>query len=563
MDLLAGRYRLVATLGKGGMGTVWRAVDELLHQEVAVKEVRLPPDLDEAARDQLRERTLREARAAARLRAHPSIVTVHDVVMADGRPWIVMELVRGRSLDQVVREDGPLPPERVAAIGLALLDALSAAHTLGVLHRDVKPANVLLNTGGQVILTDFGIATVTGDATLTQAGMLTGSPGYMAPERLRGEDERPESDLWSLGATLYTAVEGRRAFARDNVPATMAAVLMYEPDPMERAGPLAPVLAGLLDKDPVRRCDGTEAAARLHAVATGTNPGVGNAVPGPGSGPGSGPGFGPGFGPATGPGMGTGGGTTPQFGDATRADSPGSGAVRSGFVGSGAVGSGAVGSGPVKSGFPKGHGAEQTRSRTPLIAGALGAVAVVALATVGAFVMWDGDGAKEKGKPSASTQRTPPGGAPSPAIFTADPTACKLLNDRQAQALLGGRPKRQFQTRGSCLWMRADTGTFVNLSTVRFPTAAFAQTAFDQLREHMKEEPLRYPGTKLRAGPPIGDQSYSYLRREVIVQPVYRTQVLLRTANLVVTVSCSTRLTGYAAPDRTAGFVVAALGSPR
>ncbi|MBN6058598.1 serine/threonine protein kinase, partial [Nonomuraea sp. RK-328] len=174
--MLAGRYSLMSQLGQGGMGTVWLAVDELLHQQVAVKEVRLPADLDEASRAELTERTLREARAAARLRSHPSIVTVHDVVMDGGRPWIVMELVHGRSLDRIVREDGPLPPARTASVGRHVLDALAAAHAMGVLHRDVKPGDVLLTQDGRVLLTDFGIATVAGDAALTQTGLLNGSP---------------------------------------------------------------------------------------------------------------------------------------------------------------------------------------------------------------------------------------------------------------------------------------------------------------------------------------------------------------------------------------------------
>ncbi|MFI7128769.1 serine/threonine-protein kinase [Nonomuraea sp. NPDC050153] len=269
---LAGRYSLMSQLGQGGMGTVWLAVDELLRQQVAVKEVRLPADLDEASRAELTERTLREARAAARLRSHPSIVTVHDVVMDGGRPWIVMELVHGRSLDRIVREDGPLPPARTAWIGRHMLDALAAAHAMGVLHRDVKPGNVLLTQDGRVLLTDFGIATVAGDPALTQAGLLNGSPGYIAPERLRGEADGPEADLWSLGATLYLAVEGRTAYAGPNAAAVMAAVLLREPAPPQRSGPLTPVLAALLEKDPQRRCAPAQAAAWLQAVAQGNVP---------------------------------------------------------------------------------------------------------------------------------------------------------------------------------------------------------------------------------------------------------------------------------------------------
>ncbi|MFG6199771.1 protein kinase [Nonomuraea sp. JJY05] len=270
--MLAGRYSLMSQLGQGGMGTVWLAVDELLRQQVAVKEVRLPADLDEASRAELTERTLREARAAARLRSHPSIVTVHDVVMDSGRPWIVMELVHGRSLDRIVREDGPLPPARTALVGRHVLDALAAAHTMGVLHRDVKPGNVLLTQDGRVLLTDFGIATVAGDAALTQTGLLNGSPGYIAPERLRGEADGPEADLWSLGATLYLAVEGRAAYTGPNAAAVMAAVLLREPAPPQRAGSLTPVLAALLAKEPQLRCSPAQAAAWLQAVAQGDVP---------------------------------------------------------------------------------------------------------------------------------------------------------------------------------------------------------------------------------------------------------------------------------------------------
>ncbi|MFC4011026.1 serine/threonine-protein kinase [Nonomuraea purpurea] len=269
MTLLVGRYRLLSQLGQGGMGTVWQAMDELLRQEVAIKEVRLPPDLDEASRTELTERTLREARAAARLRSHPSIVTVLDVVLDGGRPWIVMELVRGRSLDQAVRDDGPLPVPQVAWIGLRMLDALGAAHASGILHRDVKPANVMLTDDGRVLLTDFGIATVAGDAAITQTGLLTGSPGYIAPERLRGESDGPPADLWSLGATLFTAVEGSAPFARANPSAIMAAALMQEPAPPRLAGPLSPVLAAILEKDPVRRCPSDRAAEWLNAIAQG------------------------------------------------------------------------------------------------------------------------------------------------------------------------------------------------------------------------------------------------------------------------------------------------------
>ncbi|MEU4535499.1 serine/threonine-protein kinase [Streptosporangium sp. NPDC023825] len=267
LPVLAGRYRAIARLGAGGMGVVWRARDELLHREVAIKEVKLDPNLPEAQRAEARERTLREARAAARL-GHPSIVAVHDVVAQDGRPWIVMDLVDGRSLEQAVQAEGPLPPRRVAMIGLAVLDALALAHSRGIVHRDVKPANIMLDRSGGVLLTDFGIATVEGDVQLTSPDALVGSPAYMAPERLRGGDG-PATDLWSLGATLYTAVEGRSPFRRDTSAATIGAILTQEAPPPRRAGDLAPVLVAALAKDPRQRPGEAGLRAALRQVSQG------------------------------------------------------------------------------------------------------------------------------------------------------------------------------------------------------------------------------------------------------------------------------------------------------
>ncbi|GAA4193293.1 hypothetical protein GCM10022252_36000 [Streptosporangium oxazolinicum] len=268
LPVLAGRYRAVAKLGAGGMGVVWRARDELLHREVAIKEVRLDPNLPEAQRVEARERTLREARAAARL-GHPSIVAVHDVVAQDGRPWIVMDLVKGRSLEQAVQAEGPLPPRRVAVIGLAVLDALALAHSRGIVHRDVKPANIMLAGDGGVLLTDFGIATLEGDVQLTSPDALIGSPGYMAPERLRGADDGPATDLWALAATLYTAVEGRSPFRRETSAATIGAILTQEAPPPRRAGDLAPVLMAALVKDPRLRPGESGLRAALRQVSQG------------------------------------------------------------------------------------------------------------------------------------------------------------------------------------------------------------------------------------------------------------------------------------------------------
>ncbi|MFC7329009.1 serine/threonine-protein kinase [Marinactinospora rubrisoli] len=267
-NTLAGRYRLLEPIGQGGMGTVWRAEDGLLGRQVAVKEVRISPDLEPDVRGELLRRTMREARICAKL-SHPSIVTVHDVVREGDRPWIVMELLPGRGLDAVVHDDGPLPPHRVAEIGRQLLAALGAAHAAGVLHRDVKPSNVLLLPDGRAVLTDFGIAVADSEERLTLTGRLPGSPGYLAPERLVDGTMTPASDLWSLGATLYFAVEGRPTHERATVAAQAAAAIDEPPDPARRAGTLEPVLARMLLRDPERRPSGPELDAALAAVAAG------------------------------------------------------------------------------------------------------------------------------------------------------------------------------------------------------------------------------------------------------------------------------------------------------
>ena len=267
-DRFAGRYRLGEPLGAGGMGQVWLARDDVLARDVAIKEIALPTDLSDDDRDSVRSRTLREARAAARL-SHPNVVQVYDVIDADGRIWIVMEHVPSRSLQEVIRTDGPLEPRRVAAIGLAVLAALDAAHRAGVRHRDVKPANVLLADDGRVLLTDFGIATIEGDSIVTSSDLVLGSPQFMAPERVRHGQALAASDLWSLGATLYAAVEGRSPYERPTAMATLTALAVEEPDPPRRAGPLQPVLEGLLRKDPTTRFGVAEAEERLLSVATG------------------------------------------------------------------------------------------------------------------------------------------------------------------------------------------------------------------------------------------------------------------------------------------------------
>ncbi|MGW2146019.1 serine/threonine-protein kinase [Nonomuraea bangladeshensis] len=259
---VGGRYRLVALLGSGGFGRVWRAYDEVLDVEVAIKELHLLPGMAQAEQDKRLERAAREARNAVRLRTHENILAIYDVV-PDGLPWIVMELIDGCSLAEHLDEHGPLPAERAAHVAGALLAALGAAHRAGIVHRDVKPANVMLSTDGRVLLTDFGIALHTTDTTLTATGMLVGSPEYMAPERLRGTDGRPAGDLFSLGATLYQAVEGVSPFRRDTQPAALTAVLLEEPPPPRRAGRLAPLITRLLDKDPGNRPTVEQALAML------------------------------------------------------------------------------------------------------------------------------------------------------------------------------------------------------------------------------------------------------------------------------------------------------------
>ncbi|MFI6322610.1 serine/threonine-protein kinase [Nonomuraea sp. NPDC050556] len=255
--MIAGRYQLLTPLGSGGAGTVWRARDEVLHREVAVKEVRLPPELNGSETALID--TLREARAAAALN-HPSIITVHDVIAEYGQPWIIMDLLAGQSLGDLVKQRGPLPYGQVATVGLGVLDALEAAHARGILHRDVKPGNVMITDAGEVILTDFGIAAHWSDrpgaataAAASQEGRITGSPGYIAPEHLRGEPAGPAADLWSLAAALYAAVEGYPPFHRDTTMATIAAVLTVHPAPPQRAGPLGGLLMAMLDKNPAAR----------------------------------------------------------------------------------------------------------------------------------------------------------------------------------------------------------------------------------------------------------------------------------------------------------------------
>jgi hypothetical protein len=302
--LLATRYRLLSQVGQGGMGTVWKACDELLDRLVAVKEVKISPGLSGTERELVHARTMREARAAARL-SHPGIVTVHDVVDEDRRPWIVMEFIQARTLQEIIDRDGPIAPGRAAEIGRQVLAALRAAHAAQILHRDVKPSNVLLVTdadqagtghadqaghvdqadragreradragrgGGstgeeRAILTDFGIASLVGDTTLTQTGQVMGSPAYMAPERVRGQAATPASDLWALGVMLYAACAGRSPYQGGDIVSTFAAILNTDPEPPPLAGPLGPVIRDLIVRDPAGRMTAGAAAERLGRIA--------------------------------------------------------------------------------------------------------------------------------------------------------------------------------------------------------------------------------------------------------------------------------------------------------
>jgi eukaryotic-like serine/threonine-protein kinase len=260
--VIGGRYVVLAELGRGGMGIVWRAEDRMMGRHVAVKELHLPDGLGPEDRRLFRERLLREARTAGRLN-DPAIVTVYDVVSDGGVDHIVMELIEAPTLSDVVARSGPLSEHAALEVGRRLLGALRTAHERGVVHRDVKPSNVMLGADGRVTLTDFGIAQAADDPRLTTTGSLVGSPGYMAPERLDGGHADPASDLWSLGATLWYAVQGRGPFSRDSTAATIAAVVNAEVPTTRTRGPLGAVIAGLLQRDPRARLTGVQAAALL------------------------------------------------------------------------------------------------------------------------------------------------------------------------------------------------------------------------------------------------------------------------------------------------------------
>ena len=266
-QVVADRYELLESVGRGGFGVVWRACDTLLQRHVAVKEIHIPGFLNDEDRAGLREKVLKEARAAARL-DHPGAVTVFDVIDDDGNPVIVMELVDAPNLTELVTQQGPLEPAEAARIGLEVLEVLIAAHARGIVHRDVKPGNVMVASSGRVRLGDFGVAAILDDPTVTTSGAVTGSPAYMAPEQATNKGALPESDLWSLGATMYFAVEGRPPFDKGAPLPTLASIVQDPPRPAEKAGSLKPVLDALLVKDPEARLTATQLKDRLAKVAT-------------------------------------------------------------------------------------------------------------------------------------------------------------------------------------------------------------------------------------------------------------------------------------------------------
>ncbi|MFP5298710.1 MAG: serine/threonine-protein kinase [Actinomycetota bacterium] len=266
-ERIGGRYALRETLGSGGMGVVWRAHDELLQRDVAIKEVRFPSNLPQDQRGSISKRVMREARASASLN-HPSAVAVFDVIQGEGKAFIVMELIDAPTLADMAKTER-FTPQRVAEIGLQVLSALEAAHAQGIVHRDVKPANVMIPENGQAKLADFGIASVKGDPRLTASGMILGSPHYMSPEQARGSEATTASDIWALGATLFYAAEGRVPFDKGQPIPTLTAVLTEEPTFSERSGELRPVLEACLSKETSQRPNASQLRGMLESVAAG------------------------------------------------------------------------------------------------------------------------------------------------------------------------------------------------------------------------------------------------------------------------------------------------------
>ncbi|MEU0003140.1 serine/threonine-protein kinase [Streptomyces sp. NPDC006314] len=422
--LIAGRYRLADSIGSGGMGRVWRAHDEVLHRAVAIKELTAALYVSDGDQAILLARTRAEARAAARIN-HSAVVTVHDVLEHDSRPWIVMELVEGQSLADAVKERGRVEPREAARIGLWVLRALRAAHSAGVLHRDVKPGNVLLGRDGRVLLTDFGIAQIEGDTTITRTGEVVGSVDYLAPERVRGHDPGPSSDLWALGATLYTAVEGRSPFRRTSPLGTMQAVVEEEADEPRHAGPLGPVIAALLRKEPAQRPGAEEAEQMLAEAAEGRRPNAAQAfVPTQGAGVRTGGGHGPGtsgYGTGTsGTGHGAGnsgyGSGTSGYGPGTAASGYGSGTSAPGYGSGAGAGMGRSTTGPTAvaptPGGPPGGArpaaARRPRRRLRTLALVVAVAAVLGGGAAVAFQRWHGMGQ------DSGTSRVSGGSSPAP-----------------------------------------------------------------------------------------------------------------------------------------------------
>ncbi|MFJ4522498.1 serine/threonine-protein kinase [Streptomyces sp. NPDC088810] len=432
--LIAGRYRLADSIGSGGMGRVWRAHDEVLHRKVAIKELTAALYVSDSDQAILLARTRAEARAAARIN-HSAVVTVHDVLEHDGRPWIVMELVEGASLADAVKERGRVEPTEAARIGLWVLRALRAAHSAGVLHRDVKPGNVLLGEDGRVLLTDFGIAQIEGDTTITRTGEVVGSVDYLAPERVRGHDPGPASDLWALGATLYTAVEGRSPFRRTSPLSTMQAVVEEEAGEPRHAGPLAPVIAALLRKEPDRRPGAEEAEQMLAEAAEGRRPRAAQAfVPTQGSGihtpPGRGPDTSaPGETPRADHGPGASGGAYgPGYGSGSGTSAPGHGSAGPGYgvaagAGDGRSVTGPTAVAPAGGAFAAG-GAARTRPRRRLRTLVLVVAVAAVLGGVGAVAIrqWGGADTGSSGgtspAPAPADSDTPGGDGAIPAGWT-------------------------------------------------------------------------------------------------------------------------------------------------
>jgi serine/threonine protein kinase len=264
--LVNDRYTMLEVIGQGAMGKVWRGHDELLDRDVAIKELLLDPGLNDIERAELADLAMHEARSTARL-SHPGIITVFDVVQEDGVPLIVMELVHGHSLAEILKTDVRLAPKRVAEIGSAMLDALREAHVAGIVHRDLKPANVLI-TDRRVIITDFGIAQRSGHQSAAAPGEMTGTPAFMAPEQAEGAPASAAADLWSLGATLYNAVEGRPPYNGPDYVSVLLTLLTQDPEPPRAAGPLTPLLTALLQRDPTRRATADHAATLLTQALT-------------------------------------------------------------------------------------------------------------------------------------------------------------------------------------------------------------------------------------------------------------------------------------------------------